>query len=144
MIFKILSSKNLAKKLAFLTQTKAKLAKIAENCDHSIDPRLFCSSKGKKTKSYYVALAAMKVRSQDMLRNQYCQMVPTFSDRKNPIWVNFGRSCNGSCWYFYGIFCLFYDELVYFLVICYILWLFEIFSPFWYVVQRKICQPGSK
>jgi hypothetical protein len=28
MIFKILSSKNLAKKLAFLTQTKAKLYKI--------------------------------------------------------------------------------------------------------------------
>jgi hypothetical protein len=59
MIFKIFSPKNSAKKLAFLTQNKAKLcknwiitlvfeknanffrrklAKIAENCDHNIDP----------------------------------------------------------------------------------------------------------
>jgi hypothetical protein len=59
MIFKIFSPKNFAKKLAFLTQNKAKLckivittlvfdkktpffrrklAKIAENCDHNIDP----------------------------------------------------------------------------------------------------------
>jgi hypothetical protein len=58
MIFKIFSPKNLAKKLAFLTQNKdklckiliitlvfeksanfVKLSKIAENCDHNIDPR---------------------------------------------------------------------------------------------------------
>jgi hypothetical protein len=59
MIFKIFSPKNFAKKLAFLTQNKAKLEnnliitlvfkkndnffaenwkKIAENCDHNIDP----------------------------------------------------------------------------------------------------------
>jgi hypothetical protein len=59
MIFKIFSPKNSAKKLAFLTQNKAKLhknfdhnlgsrekrqffrqklSKIAENCDHNIDP----------------------------------------------------------------------------------------------------------
>jgi hypothetical protein len=59
MILKIFSHKNLAKKSAFLTQTKGnfaekviitlvfeknanffrrKLAKIAENCDHNIDP----------------------------------------------------------------------------------------------------------
>jgi hypothetical protein len=61
MIFKIFSPKNSAKKLAFLTQNKAKLcenliitlvfdkkrqffrrklSKIAENCDHNIDPWL--------------------------------------------------------------------------------------------------------
>jgi hypothetical protein len=60
MIFKIFSPKNSAKKLAFLTQNKAKLckiliislgfeknanyfrrklSKIVENCDHNIDPR---------------------------------------------------------------------------------------------------------
>jgi hypothetical protein len=58
-IFKIFSPKKIANKLAFLTQNKAKLrkfliitlvfeknaifcrklAKIAENCDHNIDPR---------------------------------------------------------------------------------------------------------
>jgi hypothetical protein len=59
MIFKIFSPKNSAKKLAFLTENKAKLcklfiitlvfeknanffrrklSKIAENCDHNIDP----------------------------------------------------------------------------------------------------------
>jgi hypothetical protein len=60
MIFKIFSPKNFAKKLAFFAQNKAKLckiliitlveknanffakklAKIAENCDHNIDPCL--------------------------------------------------------------------------------------------------------
>jgi hypothetical protein len=59
MIFKIFSPKKFAKKLAFLTQNKAKLyknliitlvveknaifcrnlSKIAENCDRNIDPR---------------------------------------------------------------------------------------------------------
>jgi hypothetical protein len=55
MILKIFSLKNSAKKLAFLTQNKAKLCKILiitlvfvknaifsdENCDHNIDPRFF-------------------------------------------------------------------------------------------------------
>jgi hypothetical protein len=60
MVFKIFSLKIFAKKLAFFAQNKAKLcknliiilvlrktpifrrklAKIAENCDHNIDPRL--------------------------------------------------------------------------------------------------------
>jgi hypothetical protein len=61
MIFYIFSPKNSAEKMAFLTQNKAKLcknwiitlvlkkktpffrrklSKIAENCDHNIDPRL--------------------------------------------------------------------------------------------------------
>jgi hypothetical protein len=61
MILKIFSPKKIAKKLAFLTQNKAKLSKIliitlvfkknanflpkigkiAENCDHNIDPRFW-------------------------------------------------------------------------------------------------------
>jgi hypothetical protein len=62
MILKIFSPKNSANQLAFLTQNKAKLckiliitlffleknaifcrnmSKIAENCDHNIDPRIF-------------------------------------------------------------------------------------------------------
>jgi hypothetical protein len=38
----------------------------------------------------------------------------------------------------FGIFC---GYLIYFVVIWYILWLFGIFSPFWYDVPRKIWQP---
>jgi hypothetical protein len=41
MILKIFSPKNLAKKLAFF---RRKLAKIAENCDHNIDPWSFTCS----------------------------------------------------------------------------------------------------
>jgi hypothetical protein len=36
---------------------------------------------------------------------------------------------------------LFDGDLVYFTNIWYILWLFGIFFPFWYVVPRKIWQP---
>jgi hypothetical protein len=36
---------------------------------------------------------------------------------------------------------IFYGYLVYFVFIWYILWLFGIFFPFWYVVPRKIWQP---
>jgi hypothetical protein len=68
MIFKIFSPKNSAKKLAFLTQNKAKLckiliitlvfeknangrksSKIAENCDHNIDP-------SKKSQKSYICI----------------------------------------------------------------------------------------
>jgi hypothetical protein len=62
MILKIFLPKNSAKKLAFLTQNKAKLCKIliitlvfeknaifspkiAENCDHNSDPRTIKSAK---------------------------------------------------------------------------------------------------
>jgi hypothetical protein len=71
-----------------------------------------------------------------------------------PLWVKFGRSCNGRCWYFYGCvvyftakwyllwsFGIFCGHLVYFVVVSYILWSFGIFFPFWYVVQSKIWQP---
>jgi hypothetical protein len=40
---------------------------------------------------------------------------------KIPIWVNFGRSCNGRCWYFYVLF-------VYFAAKWYILCPFGTFS----------------
>jgi hypothetical protein len=36
---------------------------------------------------------------------------------KIPIWVNFGGSCNGSCWYILWPFGLFYGHLVYFVAI---------------------------
>jgi hypothetical protein len=52
------------------------------------------------------------------------------------IWVNLGR-----CWYilrpfgiFFGHFGIIYGHLIY-------LWLLGLFSPFWYVVPRKIWQP---
>jgi hypothetical protein len=74
MIFKIVSPKNSAKKLAFLTQNKGKLgkiliitlffeknanlfaeklAKIAENCNHNIDPSLLCNKLHKSFLSYF-------------------------------------------------------------------------------------------
>jgi hypothetical protein len=34
-----------------------------------------------------------------------------------------------------------YGHWKYFIAIWYILWTFDIFSPFWYVVPRKIWQP---
>jgi hypothetical protein len=39
------------------------------------------------------------------------------------------------------IFGIFYGHLVYFVAVWYILWLFGMFYPFWYVVPRKIWQP---
>jgi hypothetical protein len=41
---------------------------------------------------------------------------------KIPLWVNFGGSCNGRCWYING-------HLVNFMAIWHILWPFGIFSP---------------
>jgi hypothetical protein len=62
---------------------------------------------------------------------------------KITIWVHFGGSCNGRCWYVTWLFGLFYGYLVF---LCplhrYNLWLFGIFFPFWQVVPRKIWQPA--
>jgi hypothetical protein len=65
---------------------------------------------------------------------QCCQMV--YYQTKIPIWVNFGRSCNGRCWYFYV-------HIVYFTAEWYILWPFctvcgnlVYVFPFLYVVPR--------
>jgi hypothetical protein len=59
---------------------------------------------------------------------------------KIPILVNFGRPCNGRCWYFLRPFCPFYGRMVFF-------WPFGTFCShlvyffqFWYVVLRKIWQ----
>jgi hypothetical protein len=49
---------------------------------------------------------------------------------KIPNRVNFGGSCNGSCWYFYG-------HLVYFTSIWHILWPFGNFSHFGLLYQEK-------
>jgi hypothetical protein len=77
---------------------------------------------------------------------------------KIPIWVNFGGSCNGRFSCIMWPLVLFYSYLVYFVAICYILWLFGIFynyfgifydyfniffPHFWSVVPRKIWQPCS-
>jgi hypothetical protein len=53
MILKTFSPKNLVKILAFFAQTntsfcknlRRKLAKLAENCDHNIDPRLYLTGR---------------------------------------------------------------------------------------------------
>jgi hypothetical protein len=46
---------------------------------------------------------------------------------KIQIWVNFGGSCNGRCWYILWTFGPFYGHLVHFTDIWYILCLFGIF-----------------
>jgi hypothetical protein len=66
-----------------------------------------------------------------------------FSTQKIPIWVNFGCSCNGRCLSILWQFGLFYDNLVYFMDIWCILWLYDIFFSFGYVLPRKIWQPCS-
>jgi hypothetical protein len=45
---------------------------------------------------------------------------------KIPIWVNFGGSYNGRCWYIVWPLGIFYSHLVYFVAIWYILWPFGI------------------
>jgi hypothetical protein len=48
---------------------------------------------------------------------------------KISIWVNFGKSCNGTCWYFYANLFYFKAIMVHFMAIRYILWSFSNFSP---------------
>jgi hypothetical protein len=59
---------------------------------------------------------------------------------KEQIWVFFGGSCNGRCWYILWTFGLFYGHLVYLMYIGYFCGYLEYFSPFWYVL-KKIWQP---
>jgi hypothetical protein len=70
---------------------------------------------------------------------QGCQMV--FFKPKIPIWINFGGSCNGRCWFILRPLGLFYDYWVYFVAVWYFLLSFGIFFPFWYVGEGKIWQP---
>jgi hypothetical protein len=67
-----------------------------------------------------------------------------FKNQKIPIWLNFGESCNGRCWYILWPIGLFYCHLVYIVAIWYILRIFGIFLRFWYVVPRKIRQPWCR
>jgi hypothetical protein len=46
---------------------------------------------------------------------------------KIPVWVNFGGSCNGRCWYILRPFGPISGHFVYCVAIWYILWLFGIF-----------------
>jgi hypothetical protein len=59
---------------------------------------------------------------------------------KNPgkIWVNFGETYNGRCWYIILPFGVLYGHLVHFVAILYILWLVGSFAQFWLAVRRKI------
>jgi hypothetical protein len=50
-------------------------------------------------------------------------------------------SCNRRCWYILWPFGQFSGHFVYFMALKLILWSFGIFSPFWYIVPRKIWQP---
>jgi hypothetical protein len=71
---------------------------------------------------------------------QGCRMV--YFQTKNPIWINFGGSCNRTSCYILWPLGLFYKYLVYFMVIWYVLWsLGAHLFPFWYDVSRKIWPP---
>jgi hypothetical protein len=48
---------------------------------------------------------------------------------KNSILVNFGGPCDGKYWYIIWPFAKFYGNLVHFVAICQILWLFGIYFP---------------
>jgi hypothetical protein len=52
---------------------------------------------------------------------------------KKTIWVNFGGSCNGRCWYYI------YVHLVYFMAIWYILWPFGIFYGYLVFFPVLVC-----
>jgi hypothetical protein len=90
----------------------------------------------------YVGRAEIQVP----LRSEKDYQVAYFlSNPKIPIWVNFGRSCDGRCWFVYYMFIwyilcqhigIFFGYLV---SLCF----YFIFSPFWYVVPRKIWQTCS-
>jgi hypothetical protein len=67
-----------------------------------------------------------------------------FSNQNIQIWVNFGGTYSGKCWYILWTLGPFYGLL-------YILWAFGkvsdnlvYFSPFWYFVLRKIWHPCLK
>jgi hypothetical protein len=103
MIFKIFSPKNLAKKLTFLTQNKAKfwkkidhnicfrekrqvfrqkLGKIAENCDHNIDPWKYRENKSIQSSGFVLFGSSCVHRHRRCLTaessNHVFPIIPTF------------------------------------------------------------------
>jgi hypothetical protein len=62
---------------------------------------------------------------------QGCQII---SDQKLPIWVFFEGPWNGKCYVFWSL-VIFYNHRVYLIGIWYI------FRPLWYIVPKKIWQP---
>jgi hypothetical protein len=70
---------------------------------------------------------------------------------KISIWVHFGGSFNGKCWYILWPFGVFYCHLVYFVAIWYIVWQFGIcnghliyFSRFGMLYQEKSGNPEHR
>jgi hypothetical protein len=64
---------------------------------------------------------------------------------KIPTWVNFGRSCNGRCWYILWPFGLFYCHLVYIVSIwyMYLMVIWYIFPRFGMLYQDKSGNPEA-
>jgi hypothetical protein len=74
---------------------------------------------------------------------QICRVARWFIFKpKITIWVNFRGLCYERCWNILWPFSLYYDHLIYFVVIWYILWSFGIYFQFWYVVLKTSGNPG--
>jgi hypothetical protein len=87
--------------------------------------------------SEYSLDLCMQVRIKAFGPSRGCRMAQI------PIWVNLGGTCNRGCWYTLwpvGPIC---GHLVYFIAVWITLWPRGTFFPFWFVVQRQICQPWS-
>jgi hypothetical protein len=113
-----------------------KLRQAATSCDKLRQAATSCAAmlRVQSVLLPFVLLSAPKVE-------QGCQMA--YFQTKIPIWVNFGGSCNGKCWYILWLY-----RLCILWLIGKILWPFGEFhgylvyiSPLWYVVPRKIWQP---
>jgi hypothetical protein len=103
-------------------------------------PSAFPSARRPKLKSNNRAAAAAEAESNFRGKSKLGIVFPPLAPHyraarlhsfipKIPIWVNFGGSCNGRCWYSLLPFGLFYSHLVYFVTISYNSWSFGTFFP---------------
>jgi hypothetical protein len=107
-----------------------------ENCDENCDVVAVAAltTDGRAHPRSYVCTTEKK----ELVSNQVLCRVARwyFLKPKIPIWVNFGGSCNGRCWYILRQFGLFCGHLVRFMVIWYV------FSRFGMLYREKSGNPA--
>jgi hypothetical protein len=101
--------------------THEKPFQISRGVLHNFISKVQTATPSCKTSDLWNAKKRQQLHRKDSLsyNNQGCQMV-YFCKPEIPIWVNFGGSCNGRCWYILWPFCQFYIHLIYFMAIWYI------------------------